>query len=333
MAQLKNTTVNGSLSVSGGITTDSALTGNSLKVEGGSVEIHGTTSVTTPYIDFHYGTSTSDYTSRIIENASGELTVNGTKFVDNVVYANHVVVPNDYSIRSFDTDGTERGLAYLSSSNNLMLGVYGDETGHTGHTYVNAYNGNVYLRNAKRSLNWRAYATENADTIFSTGADSVALCGSSSYRWYRLYAASATVLTSDEREKADIMAIADYPATYSRDGAANILEQLFDKLEPKTYTLNVENTNELHIGFIAQDVVQVMEELGLSEDDLSFLIHDHWIDEKTGEEKDRYGLAYEEFIALNTYMIQKQKAKIKEQDERISSLEERLAKLEALIDA
>lgn len=37
-------------------------------------------SYTTPYIDFHYGNSTADYTSRIIESASGTLTVNGTAF-------------------------------------------------------------------------------------------------------------------------------------------------------------------------------------------------------------------------------------------------------------
>lgn len=35
---------------------------------------------TTPYIDFHYNRSTADYTSRIVESASGTLNVNGVQF-------------------------------------------------------------------------------------------------------------------------------------------------------------------------------------------------------------------------------------------------------------
>lgn len=146
--------------------------------------------------------------------------------------------------------------------------------------------------------------------------------GSESYRWYRLWASNSCNTSSDEREKSDIMSIADYPTTWSRDGSGNVFEKLFNKLVPKTYTLNVEPTDEIHMGFIAQDVATAFEELGLSEDDLGFISHDYWTDEETGEEKDRYGLAYEEFIALNTYMIQKQRDKIESLEERIAQLEE-----------
>ena len=149
--------------------------------------------------------------------------------------------------------------------------------------------------------------------------------GSENIRWYRLWAANSTNVSSDEREKSDIMSMDDYPVTYSRDGSGNVFEKLFDKLIPKTYTLNIEPTDEIHMGFIAQDVSAAFEELGLSEDDLGFISHSYWTDEETGEEKDRYGLAYEEFIALNTYMIQKQR-------DKITTLEERIAQLEKIID-
>ena len=201
MAQLKSTKITGDLSVSGGITTDSSLTGNNLKLEGGSFEIYGTSSVPTPYIDFHYAGDTGDYTSRIIESASGELSMNGVKMANNIVYANNLILPNGYAVKSKDTTGEPRSLTYLSTSDNLMVGVY-TSNGHTGHTYINSYNGHVYLRNKNRTLTWLAYddsTTYNA--ILRPAADSKALCGSSSYRWYRLYAASATVQTSDEREK------------------------------------------------------------------------------------------------------------------------------------
>ena len=120
--------------------------------------------------------------------------------------------------------------------------------------------------------------------------------------------------------------MADYPVTYSRDGNGNVFEKLFNKLQPKTYTLNIEDTNEIHMGFIAQDVANAMEELGLSEDDLGVISHDYWIDEKTGEEKDRYGLAYEEFTSLNTHMIQKQQKEINDLKQQIEELKALLEK-------
>ena len=46
----------------------------------------------TPYIDFHYGCSTADYTSRIIENSSGTLTVSGGLTVGGVLTASGVNV-------------------------------------------------------------------------------------------------------------------------------------------------------------------------------------------------------------------------------------------------
>lgn len=42
-----------------------------------------------PFIDFHYGNSTADYTSRIIENSSGNLNINGVDFRSNAAYASN----------------------------------------------------------------------------------------------------------------------------------------------------------------------------------------------------------------------------------------------------
>lgn len=205
-----------------------------------------------------------------------------------------------------------------------MLGATGADSAHSGNTQVNAPNGSVYFKcKNDKILQWYYDTDSNTGTktVFAPNKTAESKLGSSNYRWYKLYASTACSTSSDEREKSDIMSIDDYPVTYSRDGSANVFEKLFDKLSPKTYTLNVENSGELHIGFIAQDIVNALEELGLSENDLALLDHDYWIDEKTGEEKDRYGLAYEEFIVLNTYMIQKQQEKIAMLEKRIAQLE------------
>ena len=42
-----------------------------------------------PYIDFHYGNSTADYTSRIFENSSGNLWINGVDFRGNTLYSSN----------------------------------------------------------------------------------------------------------------------------------------------------------------------------------------------------------------------------------------------------
>lgn len=246
-----------------------------------------------------------------------------------------ITVPRGTAYQSLDTAGAAKPLVWISSEDAVMLGATATDSAHSGNTQVNASNGSVYLKcKNNKILQWYYYtdSTTGTDTVFSSQINGKSKLGSPSYRWYKLYATTACSTSSDEREKSDIMSIDDYPVTYSRDGSGNVFEKLFDKFVPKTYTLNVENSGELHIGFIAQDIANSLEELGLSTDDVALIDHNSWVDEETGEEKDRYGLTYEEFIALNTYMIQKQKSKIEEQQTQINSLEERVAKLEKLVN-
>ena len=71
---LSGGTVSGDISVSG-------------KVSSGGLELyHGAT----PYIDFHYGNSTADYTSRIIESSSGVLSITGGLGVGTTLSANSI---------------------------------------------------------------------------------------------------------------------------------------------------------------------------------------------------------------------------------------------------
>lgn len=248
---------------------------------------------------------------------------------DGNVSANRFVTPNNYAFGSLDSNGDRKTVAYITSTNNLYVGASSVSNAHSGDTYVAAMNGAVKLTcSGEKTLSWRTYNGTSSDRAFSAMTDAKALCGTPDYRWSYVYSSSSNLQTSDEREKSDIMSIEDYPVMYSNSANTNgnVFEQLFDKLVPKTFTLNVENTDNVHIGFIAQDIVKSLEEVGMSEDDLALVTHDYWTDEETGEEKDMYSLAYGEFTALNTYMIQKQKA-------RIAELEERVNKLEKLVTA
>lgn len=264
--------------------------------------------------------SVEGHTHSYLPLSGGTLT--GGLYTDHSIY-----MAGGIFINSYNPDGTVCAMIYVgANSGDLCLG--NENYPHSGDTVVNSFAGDVYIRNSSgNKLVYRAYASTSvgSSSIFNPATDGECMLGGSGTRWARVYAALGEVQTSDEREKSDITAIADYPVMYSTEGEGNIWDKLFSKLVPKTYTMNIEDSGDVHIGFIAQDVEAAMTELGLTVDDVGFVIHDYWTDEETGEERDAYGLAYDEFIALNTYMIQKQQAKI-------NSLEERIAKLEALLE-
>jgi len=100
------------------------------------------------------------------------------------------------------------------------------------------------------------------------------------------HASSAIVVDSDRRVKHDI------------DYGMEKLDGLFRKLRPCRFRYNEEFHGRLHSGFIAQDVENAMNETGLSYDDFAALV-------KNPRLEPEYSIAYGEFAALNTYMIQR----------------------------
>ena len=101
------------------------------------------------------------------------------------------------------------------------------------------------------------------------------------------------VVTSDRRKKDEIL----------YDVAEKYLP-LFDKLNPASFLLK-DRGSDRHLGFIAQDVEESMNELGMPLGDLAALSID---------EDGNYGLSYGEFTAMLT-------AKIQDMDRRLKALE------------
>ena len=83
-------------------------------------------------------------------------------------------------------------------------------------------------------------------------------------------------------------------------------DKLFMALKPSRFKYNDGTSGRFHLGFIAQEVEQAMEEAGLTTRDLAALIKEP-VQEvmEDGITDFRYSLRYGEFIALNTHMIQK----------------------------
>lgn len=79
-----NLTVNGSIETKSGLTTPSLSVNGSTTIAGGltakaSVEIYGST----PYIDFHYGNSTDDFDTRLVNDNKGILSFHGSEYYIN----------------------------------------------------------------------------------------------------------------------------------------------------------------------------------------------------------------------------------------------------------
>jgi len=253
-----------------------------------------------------YGQYNSSEGSTYVYGYNGLYLRSSTKIYPNTT----IEFPNTYGIRGKTTGDTSLTLAYVSSSNNI---IYGDSS---NASYV-------YLQNKHFQL--RLNPPDSGSSIngyFYPVADALVSCGTSSHKWYRLYAGSATVLTSDRRQKENIKPLGSVSktinsssATYSMNPRSRSVEtertdiysELFDRLEPVEYNLINSGNRRKNFGLIAQDILAVMEELGIDEDELDLVYHEYHKDEETGEEFDTYGLAYENLIALLIHEVQKLK--------------------------
>lgn len=83
----------------------------------------------TPYIDFHYSNSTADYTSRIIENTSGVLNINGATFTNGgAIWSKWITVDGSISVTQAGNFGSGVACAnesrfYVNSYTDPMPGV------------------------------------------------------------------------------------------------------------------------------------------------------------------------------------------------------------------
>lgn len=92
---------------------------------------------------------------------------------------------------------------------------------------------------------------------------------------------------------------------------------LFNNLTPRLYKYNNGTSNRIHFGFIAQETEEAIKQSNLTQKDVAFIIN---MDELNGESY-KY-LRYEEFIALNTWQIQKLKQRVTELENEIKEIKQ-----------
>ena len=286
---------------------------NALSVKAGSVDAENIT-----------GTTISGKT---FSGCKGEFTgnVNANKMIANNAY---YICDTDFdtNIRCVssspdDTSDTKLNFGRLTKNNYSDYLNYISFSDKSQSRYCDIYSGTITLHGTTRTTN----------RIYSHGAvapddDEGHPCGLSNMKWSTVYAKNGSINTSDKNKKHDVKEISE------------VYEKLFFGLNPVSYMFN--NGDRVHIGIIAQDLENLMGELGLSDIDVAGYCRDIKMkitrDDLTGnviEEPDldengniqyNYGVRYSEFIMLNTHMLQKAYKRIDDQQHQIDELKVQL---------
>ena len=144
------------------------------------------------------------------------------------------------------------------------------------------------------------------------------MLGDSGRVWERLIVKNSPQVTSDRRAKTNI-----FPLGESKINKTDIHSELFDRLKPVQYRM-IDGDGRICYGFVAQDVVEAMRELGIREDELDLVHHDR----KNTEDSyiDTYSMVYTNLIAVITHELQLEK-------QRRSNLEVEVADLRSELES
>lgn len=240
-------------------------------------------------------------------NASGHIATGGKTTTDDGVLGVYLGSSGHITLQGQSAPTITFKSGGNTTDNNGQIGVSDDGTM------------SIISKNDLLLYNDTSYIQFN-DTRFRSFANDTFYLGDSNYKWKAVYAVNGTIQTSDRNQKENIEEIG---LKY---------EELFSRLKPVTFELIGNEHDRTHIGFVAQDVKEAMDEVELSATDFAPYCVDvkKEFDEETqtevdvldenGEPINVYSLRYSEFIALNTHMIQKLRGEIDKLKEEIASL-------------
>ena len=149
--------------------------------------------------------------------------------------------------------------------------------------------------------------------------------GSATNRWNQLYASNGVINTSDARLKEDIK-----PLHYGLNELMQ-LKPVSYKWKNESYgkTILTNSQKELKIGFLAQDLQEIISEVVVSHSwkPISEAQKDDYIKVKN----DKLGVAYSEIIPVTVKAIQEQQAIIESQQKEIDAMKIELEELKKIV--
>ncbi len=235
----------------------------------------------------------------------GSLRVKNDLDVDGKIWAkDSIVFSNTKGIRAIDSNGSaDYSIFYFDKevhigNNSFVTRIKGTsvQTEGTlisgGNMLIN--NNNAYYCKSKSRINREVVKIDAEDTcLFGSPSHITAIRGMS----VRLSTAAGTVVTSDRRLKTDVQTI-----------DSKMLDFLF-AISPVQFHMKGYK-GPLRYGYIAQEVEEALEKVGLKKEDFA------GIEMQNG----KYGLIYEQFIALHTLAVQTLNEKIKSLEKEIKEM-------------
>ena len=230
--------------------------------------------------------------------------------------------PTDSTRQIFiDSDSVDLKTIKNSITNHIWLGGDNDNIvlhNNKHNMHININKDSAYIAKSDANDNDEAYialyssyseaATENDDeekeNTIKLGANHIHLEGT-------VYNKSGTVIHSDRNVKNNI--------SYEMEK----YENFYKLIKPVYYKLNEGTSDRYHIGYIYQDIESALLKSGLTTQDFAGVVKAHQNNEELF-----CGIRYEEFIALNTYMIQKTRKELEEKNNKIQQLENKIDELE-----
>ena len=161
----------------------------------------------------------------------------------------------------------------------------------------------------------------NWKSLASYAGDNTTALGVSGNRYTRLYAANATISTSDENEK-NILS-----------GITEAYEKTFLNLKPILYRWknnDAKNHDRVHCGLGAQSVLSAAKENGLTTLTFAAICRDDLEEQTADGRMERWGIAYEELIPLTIHMTQKAFEKIENIERSMNELNKENMKISFL---
>ena len=303
--------INNDLRVYGAAAIDKGLT-----VKNAGLELY----MSTPFIDFYFGDSGADYTSRIIELESGKLNINGAVFTDGgTIWGTGLTINGAGAFSSGLTSGNES--RFWVGSGNYQDPYYGKSCA------IKAWGTVASLRFAAKGISntWLGAAKPDGAAYDTINTDAGALVPGWRVRtadgaWvgasyaqdpgFRIYYCNASRLggnsngtdavytfgasgifyaksvsqTSDEREKNII------------SGITEKYENLFMQLKPVLFSWKT-GADGIHMGFGAQTTLELAEQCGINANELA-AVH-------KSETEEPWSMSYTEIVPLTVQMTQK----------------------------
>lgn len=280
---------------------------------------------------FHINSNKEKYLTITRTGLEDDIDHDGTKEVANVrgqmfvSGSGNVTLQRRYSLDGGETYTTQGYLQIrddrIHNYTNIVGIGAGDNYGTLEFAQDEENNRNImYIHTGqKTSTDANAGLAIHNDSVYVPyeANDGIINLGSSGRKWNQLYAVNSTISTSDRNVKTDIATMSDSQ------------EQLFNKLCPVTYKFINGTSQRTHYGFVSQDVENALTELNLTGQDFAGFCKDIKLDnhgqvvlDENGSPVYNYSLRYSEFIALNTYMIQKLQAENAELKAELQELKE-----------